>query len=395
MTNRRVVVVGASAAGLATAEALRRFGHDGPLVLIGEETHPPYDRPPLSKQLLSGAWHPDKLALTGVGDLELRLGAEAIELDVDARQVRLDDGSRVGYDDLVVATGARARRLPGTDGIGGVHVLRTLDDALALREALTAKPHLLVVGGGFVGAEAAAVARELGCPVTLVTDIAQPMGDVLGTELGAMLAGLHREHGVVVHTGAAVEEIVHERGRASGVRVKGGTTLEAGLILVGIGAQPNVEWLGGSGLTLGNGVECDETLYAGHGVWAAGDVASWPDPRTGVRHRIEHRTNAGEQGIAVARNLLAGRAAATAFTTVPYVWSDQYDRKIQIYGSTRGADDIRVVEGSTGEGRLIALYAKNGVVSAAVGINMIRALRGYRALVADAAPWTSVIEGAA
>jgi NADPH-dependent 2,4-dienoyl-CoA reductase/sulfur reductase-like enzyme len=391
VTGRRVVVVGASAAGLATAEALRRFGHDGPLTLIGEEVHPPYDRPPLSKQLLSGAWHPGKLALPGGADLNLRLGVEAAGVDIGGHRLRLADGGDVGYDDLVVATGARARHLPGTDGIAGVHVLRTLDDALALREALAGRPHLLVVGGGFVGAEAAAVAREAGCPVTLVTDIAQPMGDVLGPELGTMLAALHREHGVTVHTGTAVAEIVQEQGTATGVRLSDGTVLPATLILVGIGARPNVEWLAGSGLTIGNGLECDETLYAGHDVWAAGDVASWPDPRTGLRHRIEHRTNAGEQGLAVARNVLAGRPAATAFTTVPYVWSDQYDRKIQIYGVTRGADEIRIVEGDPHDGRLVALYGRAGVIVAAVGINMIRALRGYRTAVAEAAPFPRAV----
>lgn len=387
MTERRVVVVGASAAGLAAADALRRGGHAGPVTLIGAEIHPPYDRPPLSKQLLAGTWEPAKLALRTGDGLDLRFGVAATGLDTAAHEVRLADGTEVGYDDLIVATGARARRLPGTDGIGGVHVLRTLDDALALRDALAARPHLLVVGGGFVGAEAAAVARELGCAVTLVTDIAQPMGDVLGPQLGALLARVHRDHGVDVRTGVAVEGIRHDGGRATGVRLADGTDIDAGEILIGIGAIPNVEWLAGSGLSIGNGLECDEHLYAGHDVWAAGDVAGWFDPYTGIRRRIEHRTNAGEQGLAVARNVIAGRAAATAFTTVPYIWSDQYDLKIQIYGVTRGADEIRVVEGDPGERRLIALYGKGGITVAAVGINMIRALRGYRAAVAEAAPF--------
>jgi len=387
----RIAVVGASAAGLSVVEGLRREGHPGPITLIGEESHLPYDRPPLSKQLLSGEWSTDRLLLRGEPDidalgLQLRLGTKAIALDTKAREVALADGTFVEYDALVVATGTRARRLPGTEGVPGVHVLRTLEDALALREDLASEGHLVVVGGGFVGAEAAAVARGLGCEVTLVTDTAQPMGDALGDELGAMLRTAHHEHGVRIETGVLVDQVLTDGGRASGVSLRDGRTLAADAVLVGIGAQPNTEWLTGSGVAVGNGVECDATLYAGSGVWAAGDVACWLNARTGEPWRIEHRTNAAEQGLAVARNILAGPERATPFDSVPYVWSDQYDLKIQIYGRTRGADEVRVVEGSTAERRLIALYGRNGRTCAAVGVNMVRALRGYRAQVAAAAP---------
>jgi 3-phenylpropionate/trans-cinnamate dioxygenase ferredoxin reductase subunit len=372
-------------------EGLRREGHPGPITLIGEESHLPYDRPPLSKQLLSGEWSTDRLLLRGEPDidalgLQLRLGTKAIALDTKAREVALADGTFVEYDALVVATGTRARRLPGTEGVPGVHVLRTLEDALALREDLASEGHLVVVGGGFVGAEAAAVARGLGCEVTLVTDTAQPMGDALGDELGAMLRTAHHEHGVRIETGVLVDQVLTDGGRASGVSLRDGRTLAADAVLVGIGAQPNTEWLTASGVAVGNGVECDATLYAGSGVWAAGDVACWLNARTGEPWRIEHRTNAAEQGLAVARNILAGPERATPFDSVPYVWSDQYDLKIQIYGRTRGADEVRVVEGSTAERRLIALYGRNGRTCAAVGVNMVRALRGYRAQVAAAAP---------
>uniref|UniRef100_A0AAU2W574 NAD(P)/FAD-dependent oxidoreductase n=1 Tax=Streptomyces sp. NBC_00008 TaxID=2903610 RepID=A0AAU2W574_9ACTN len=387
----RIAVVGASAAGLSVVEGLRREGYAGSLTLIGEETHLPYDRPPLSKQLLSGAWDTDRLRLRGKDDiaalgLELRLGSPAVALDTRTREITVADGSLVGYDALVVATGTRARRLPGTESVRGVHVLRTLEDAVALREGLAARPHLVVVGGGFVGAEAAAVARGLGCEVTLVTDTAQPMGDALGDELGALLRTVHHEHGVRIDTGVLVDEILTDGGRASGVRLADGRTLAADAVLVGIGARPNTEWLTGSGVPVGDGVECDATLYAGSGVWAAGDVACWPQARTGERWRIEHRTNAAEQGLAVARNILAGPERATPFDSVPYVWSDQYDLKIQIYGRTRGADEVRVVEGSTAGRKLVALYGRDGRTCAAVGINMARALRGYRAQVAAAAP---------
>ncbi|MFJ9173813.1 NAD(P)/FAD-dependent oxidoreductase [Streptomyces sp. NPDC102360] len=387
----RIVVVGASAAGLAATEGLRRIGFDGRLTLIGEETDQPYDRPPLSKQVLSGAWEAGRATLRtsealAALDLELRLGQRATGLDTDRREVVLAGGDRVGYDHLVVATGARARTFPGTENVDGIYTLRTMSDALRLREELLAQPRLLIVGGGFIGAEAAAVAREMGCDVTLVTDTAVPMGDALGPEVGTMLADAHTAAGVRLETGALVAEVLTEKGRATGVRLADGRTLEADVVLVGIGAIPNTEWLQDSPVRTGNGVECDATLRAGDRIWAAGDVASWPDQATGQRIRIEHRTNAGEQGLAVARNILAGPDEAKPFTTVPYVWSDQYDMKIQIHGRPAGADALKMVEGNTAERRFTALYHRDGQVCAAIGVNNMRALRALRPLVADRAP---------
>ncbi|WP_327299226.1 NAD(P)/FAD-dependent oxidoreductase [Streptomyces sp. NBC_01197] len=392
---RRVVVVGASAAGLAAAEGLRRSGYDGGLVLVGEEEHLPYDRPPLSKQLLAGEWAADRVLLRSAGaladlDIELRSGTRARALDPAAREMDTGDGGTIGYDALVVATGVRPRVLPGMDGIAGVHVLRTLDDATALRESLAGRPHLVIVGGGFIGAEAAAVAREAGCEVTLVTDRAVPLADAVGHDIGSMLTDLHQEHGVRTVTSALVENIVTDGSRATGVRLSDGRTLAADSVLVGIGSRPNTEWLAGSGLRLGNGVECDATLRAAEHIWAAGDVASWPDPVTGERLRIEHRTNASEQGRAVARNILAGEAA-TAFTTVPFVWSDQYDLKVQIHGRTRGADLVHIVEGSLAERKFTALFARAGQVCGAVGVNMTRPLRALRPLVAARTPWAEAL----
>ncbi|WP_405688590.1 MULTISPECIES: NAD(P)/FAD-dependent oxidoreductase [unclassified Streptomyces] len=388
----RIAVVGASAAGLSVVEGLRRGGYAGQLTLVGAEAHLPYDRPPLSKQLLTGEWESDRLPLRDADaiealDLDLRLGTAAVALDTDRSEVTLADGSRIGYDALVVATGAAARRLPGTEGIAGVHVLRTLEDALAFRTELRAGPRLVIVGAGFVGAEAAAVARRAGAEVTMVTDAPVPLADALGPQLGGMLAEVHREHGVRIVAGAPVEQVLAEDGRTTGVRLRDGSTVAADAVLVGIGARPHTSWLDGSGITVGNGVECDATLYAGSGVWAAGDVASWPHPRAGGRVRIEHRTNAAEQGLAVARNILAGPGAAVPFDPVPYVWSDQYDLKIQVYGRTRDADEVRIAEGGLADRRLVALYAKDGRVCGAAGVNMPRATRGYRALVADCAPF--------
>lgn len=391
----RIAVVGASAAGLGVAEALRREGFDGDLTLIGAERHPPYDRPPLSKQVLSGAWPEERVRLRESGaitalDLDLRLGTRATGVDVHARKLSLSGDQTLPYDALVVATGVRPRRLPGTEGVDGVHVLRTVDDAVRLRGALAHKPRLVVVGAGFMGAEAAAVAAQLGAEVTMVTDAAVPLAEVLGDELGNMLAGIHQDHGVRIEPGVMVESVTTESGRATGVRLSDGRVLPADEVLVAIGAIPNVDWLAGSDIPVGNGVECDATCAAAPGVWAAGDVASWSHPVLAQRIRIEHRTNATEQGLAVARNILAGRDAVP-FEPVPYIWSDQYDRKIQIYGRPQGADRVRIVEGSVAERKLIAVYGKDDRIRGAVGVNMARGIRRYRALVAEAAPWEAVV----
>lgn len=392
----RVVVVGASAAGLAAVEGLRRLGHTGPLTLVGAETHLPYDRPPLSKQLLSGAWESDRLrlrapeALDALG-LDLRLGRTATALDTGAREVVLDGGERLPYDALVVATGLTPRRLPGTEGLAGAHVLRTVEDALALRDQLAGRPRVVVAGAGFIGAEAAAVAVGAGADVTLVSADPVPLADVLGAELGAMLAGVHREHGVRLEAGALAVGVTSAGGAVTGVTLADGRRLPADAVVMGLGAVPATGWLAGSGLSLGNGVECDATLHAGSGVWAAGDVACWPSARTGGPLRVEHRTHAAESGLAAARNLLAGPGAGTPFDPVPFVWSDQYDLRVQMYGRTRGADEVRVVEGSADARELVALYRCGDRVCGVTGVNRPRQTRGYRALVAEGADWAGAL----
>jgi 3-phenylpropionate/trans-cinnamate dioxygenase ferredoxin reductase subunit len=389
-----VAVVGASAAGLSVVEALRRNGFDGRITLVGEETELPYDRPPLSKEILSGAWPEarvrlrDESTLAGY-DVDLRLGMRATGVDPIARKVELADGAAVPYDELVVATGVRPRRLPGSEGISGVHVLRTLADARVLRSTLVGGPRLVIVGAGFLGAEVASVASAAGAQVTMVSDLQAPLSDMLGADLGALLLGVHQEHGVRVVTGALVREVLAAGGRVRGVRLADGSVLDADVVLIAIGSLPNVEWLAGSGIPVGNGVLCDRNCQAGPGVWAAGDVASWVHGTVGRRMRLEHRTNAAEQAIAVADNILSG-ARPAPFAPVPYIWSDQYDLKIQIYGTPRGADSFVIAEGGLEARRLTALYGRDGVVCAAVGINMVRPLRAARALVAAATPWSAV-----
>jgi NADPH-dependent 2,4-dienoyl-CoA reductase/sulfur reductase-like enzyme len=383
-----VVVVGASAAGLAVVETLRREGCDAPITLIGDEVHAPYDRPPLSKQILASQWEADRLPLRTPEelaplDLDLRLGAAATGLDLPARVVRLAGGGEVAFETLVVATGVRPRRLPGQ----GSHVLRSLDDALRLRSRLGPGKRLVVVGAGFLGSEAAAVARALGCAVTMLEPAPVPLAHAIGAEVGQVLSQAHREHGVDLRTGVTVAAVTEH-----GVRLADGTLIEADEVLVAIGSLPNTEWLAGSGLTVADGVVCDEYSCAAPGVYAAGDVARWQNPLFGVSMRIEHRTNAAEQGMAVARNLLLAGEARKPFAPVPYFWSDQYDMKIQAYGYLRDHDEVRVVDGDLGARKFAAAYRRGDHLVGALAVGMSpKIIRGWRQAVATGATWQEAV----
>ncbi|WP_181803932.1 NAD(P)/FAD-dependent oxidoreductase [Streptomyces shenzhenensis] len=385
---RRIVVVGASAAGLAAAETLRREGYDGTLTLVGDEPRAPYDRPPLSKQILAAEWVPERLALRtpdalAALDLDLRLGVAATGLEPVGRTVELADGSALPYDGLVIATGVRPRRLPGE----GAHVLRTLDDALTLRERLTPGLRLVVVGAGFLGAEAAAVAWQLGVHVTLLEPAPVPLTHAIGTEVGRLLAQAHLERGVDLRCGVTVAEVTDD-----GVRLGHGELIEADEVLVAIGSLPNTEWLDRSGLAVRDGVVCDEYCEAAKNVYAAGDVARWYNPLFGTSMRIEHRTTAAEQGMAAARNLLAAPEARKPFAPVPYFWSDQYDMKIQAYGYLRDHDEVAVVEGDLAERRFVAAYRTGDRVTGALAVGMPpKAIRQWRQAIATGAAWHDTV----
>jgi NADPH-dependent 2,4-dienoyl-CoA reductase/sulfur reductase-like enzyme len=395
----QVVVVGASLAGARAAEALREEGHAGSIRVVGSEDRPPYDRPPLSKQVLSGAWDPERATLpVPVEDLDVDwvLGRQAVGLDVADRRVHLDGGDDLDFDGLVIATGARPRWLPGVEGLAGVHVLRTLDDALALRADLDTTPNrVVVIGAGFIGSEVAATCRERGLPVTMVEALPVPMVRALGEEMGAACAEIHRDHDVDLRLGVGVSGLRGEK-RVEGVELADGSVIDADVVLVGIGVIPNTEWLDGSGLTIGDGVVCDETCLAAPGIVAAGDVARWPNRRFGVKMRVEHWDNALDQGAAAARRLLAGAEGGEAYTPVPWFWSDQYDRKIQLAGRPGPDDEVRVVQGSVAERRFLALYGRAGRLVGVLGMNRPRHVMQIRMRMQEGIGWDDALaEGAA
>jgi 3-phenylpropionate/trans-cinnamate dioxygenase ferredoxin reductase component len=372
----RVVVVGASAAGITAVETLRRLGFNGSITLVGDEPHLPYDRPPLSKQVLSGAWDVDRITLRDNARLDqlavdLRLGTRAVSLDLDGRSVELDDGNHIAYDGLIIATGIAPRRLATGHDLAGVQVLRTVDDALALRSQMTAGRRLVVVGAGFLGCEVAAAARGADMEVSIVDPLAVPMLRQLGEEIGSNVANLHRENGVDLYCGVGVHQLLGD-GAVTSVELTTGAILPADLVLVAIGSVPTTDWLAGSGLTLDDGIVCDFTCRAAPGVYAAGDVARWLHPGLGEHIRIEHRTNATEQGIAAASNLLG---ADSPFSPTPYFWSDQYDARIQAFGTFPPDCRTLIAGGNPDEGRFIVHYIRDNKVMGVLAWNMPKQLR--------------------
>jgi 3-phenylpropionate/trans-cinnamate dioxygenase ferredoxin reductase subunit len=323
--------------------------------------------------------------------LEFRLGSRAVGVDLAAAEVSLDDGSRLPYGDLVVATGSAARRLPFGQDLAGVYTLRTLDDALALRAELGRRPRVVVIGGGFIGCEVAASLRLLDVPVTLVEGGPAPLAGPLGSEGGELVAGLHRAHDVDLRCGVGVAGLAGTS-QVEAVLLADGTVLPADVVVVGIGGRPATDWLAGSALDVSDGVACDEFGRAAPGVWAAGDVARWHNPLFGDRIRVEHWTTAGEQGGVVARNILGGDDGdLVAYSGVPYFWSDQYDTRIQFAGHRWADEPLVPVPVGDVPGRHVALVERDGVLVGALAVNAPRDLLRYRGLIAARAPFATAL----
>ncbi|MET7657251.1 FAD-dependent oxidoreductase [Streptomyces sp. NPDC005486] len=378
---RTVAVVGASLAGLSAARSLRKRGYDGRLIVIGDELHRPYDRPPLSKEFLAGTLGEAELALEVDGEdlrAEWLIGVRATGLDHAARTLRLADGRKVRADGVVIATGAAARTLPGSEGLAGVHTLRTLDDARALRDELSRGGRLVVIGGGFIGAEVASTACALGLDVTVVEAAPTPLAGPLGETMGAIVSALHTDHGVRLECGVGVKGLSGET-RVDAVQLEDGRGIPADIVVVGVGARPNVEWLEGSGIALDNGVKCGadgRTSLAG--VVAVGDCANGYDPRAGHHRRVEHWTGARERPDAAVATLLAGGAVEPGVPRPPYFWSDQYGVKIQFAGHAVGADTVTVEAGTADDRDVLTVYRRAGNPVAVLGMNQPRLFTRWR-----------------
>jgi len=363
---QQVVVVGAGVAGIRATETLRQNGYDGALTVVGAERHAPYHRPPLSKKLLSGQVHRAGIDMAPQFDTDARMlrGAAAVGLDMSARTIQVrDDGHNLSlaFDGLVIASGAQPREWPGGPTPDGVLLLRTVEDCLAIRERLGSRPRVVVVGGGFIGAEVAATCRLMGLDVVLIEKAESPLLAALGKELAPRWAELHRQHGVDLRVGVGVDAFVGN-GHVEGVRLSDGSQVPADVVIVGLGVTPATDWLEGSGLRLDDGVVCDASGAAegADDIVAAGDVARWWHPLYERHLRTEHWDDAGRQGAAAARTLLAGPDHAEPFDMVPYFWSDQYDVKVQMIGTPSDYDAVEIIEGDRGGWEFVAAYGRGG-----------------------------------
>jgi 3-phenylpropionate/trans-cinnamate dioxygenase ferredoxin reductase component len=389
VTNNGIVIVGGGLAAARTAEQLRRSEYTGPVTIVSDEVHLPYDRPPLSKEVLRK--EVDDTALKprewyDENDITLRLGSAATGLDTHEQTVTLDDGTVLGYDELVIATGLVPRRIPAFPDLEGIRVLRSFDESMALREHASAARHAVVVGAGFIGCEVAASMRGVGVDVVLVEPQPQPLAAVLGEQIGELVARLHRDEGVDVRLGVGVAEVRGE-GHVDTVVLTDGTELPADLVVVGIGSRPATEWLDGSGIEVDNGVLCDDAgRTSAPNVWALGDVASWRDP-LGHQVRVEHWSNVAEQARVVVPAMLGQDTPSSV--VVPYFWSDQYDVKIQCLGEPHATDTVHVVED---DGRkFLAYYERDGVLVGVVGGGLPGKVMKARGKIAASTPISEIL----
>ncbi|MET7246445.1 FAD-dependent oxidoreductase [Methylobacterium sp. EM32] len=407
MRDGTIAIAGASLAALRGAEALRANGFSGRLILVGDEPHLPYDRPPLSKHILTGEIPPGATTLPGVGALraEWRLGTPVAGLDRAGRALLLADGGRVAYDRLLVATGARARPwpAPGEARLAGVHTLRGRDDAAALAADLEARPGpVLILGAGFIGCEVASSLRSLGRPVTVVDPAPAPLAQALGRVVGGFIAGRMEAAGVDLRLGVEVAHLEGDRA-VRRARLSDGGTIEAGLVVVALGAVRNTDWLAGAGLDADEGgLSCDGACRALEAdgrpvpeIFAAGDVARCPHPLYGGRPvALEHWGNAVAQAAHAARAMLDGPDSIGAYAEVPAFWSSQFGLNIKSLGLTEGADAVAIVQGSPRAGRFLAVYGRAGRTVAAVSVNAGRWLPAYEGPIRDGAPFPPITGGA-
>ncbi len=390
VTENGIVIVGGGLAAARTAEQLRRAEYTGPILIVSDEVHLPYDRPPLSKEVLRKEvddtalkpreWYDEK-------DITLRLGSAATGLDTAAQTVTLADGTVLGYDQLVIATGLVPRRIPSFPDLEGVRVLRSFDESMALRTHASAAKRAVVIGAGFIGCEVAASLRGLGVDVVLVEPQPTPLASVLGEQIGELVSRLHRDEGVDVRTGLGVAEVRGD-GHVDSVVLTDGAELTADLVVVGIGSRPATEWLDGSGIEVDNGVICDEAgRTSAPNVWALGDVASWRDPM-GHQARVEHWSNVADQARVVVPAML-GKDVPSA-VVVPYFWSDQYDVKIQCLGEPHATDVVHLVED---DGRkFLAYYERDGVLVGVVGGGVPGKVMKVRAKIAAGVPISEMLD---
>jgi NADPH-dependent 2,4-dienoyl-CoA reductase/sulfur reductase-like enzyme len=388
---KRIVIVGGGLAAARTAEQLRRSEFDGPITIVSDEVHLPYDRPPLSKQVLQGELDDTVLKPREFYDennITLLLGSAVRKLDTASQTVAVENGATLEYDELVIATGLVPRRIPSFPDLPGIHVLRSFDESMALREEAGSARRAVVVGAGFIGCEVAASLRGLGVDVVMVEPQSEPLASVLGEQIGALVSRLHRAEGVDLRTAVGVDAVVGG-GRVEKVVLTDGAEVDTDLVVVGIGSRPATDWLEGSGVEVDNGVVCDRVGKTNvEHVWALGDVASWQNA-TGHQARVEHWSNVAEQARVLVPAML-GKDMPTNLVVVPYFWSDQYDVKIQCLGEPEADDIVHLV---SDDGRkFLAYYERDGVVAGVVGGGMPGAVMKTRGKIAAGAPISDVLK---